>query len=285
MNLLKKILLILLVFCVKIFGQIQPGAKQISLSHSDIALASDAYALFNNPAGLSQQNWREISIYYSPSPFGINKLANGSAVYHEPTKFGSIAIAYTNYGFELYKENVLFVSYSKRLFKDLFLGVTLSYKNISIKNYGSDNTLILLIGGLAYLTNQLRIGFVINNINRGSIGSEDNQIPITFNFGISYNLIQELSINAALQKEIDMDTSIRIGIDYQIIKYFNLRMGAMNKPSSFSAGFGINYSIFEIDYALFNHQDLGFTHQIGVTLQFGSDKPRSQRIKDFLGKN
>jgi len=285
MNLLKKIILILLVFYFKSFPQIKPGAKQISLSHSDIALASDAYALFNNPAGLAQQNWREISIYYSPSPFGINKLANSSAVYHEPTKFGSFAIAFTNYGFELYKENIFFVSYSKMLFDDFFLGATLSYRNISIKNYGSDNTLTFLIGGLTYITNKLRVAFVVDNITRASFGDEDNQIPITFDFGLSYNLIPELSINAALQKEIDMNSSIRIGIDYQIIKYLNLRIGAMNEPSSFSAGVGINYSIFEIDYALFNHQDLGFTHQIGVTLQFGTDKTRSQRIKDFLGNN
>lgn len=285
MNLQKKIILILLIFYFKSFGQIQPGAKQISLSHSDIALASDAYALFNNPAGLAQQNWREISIYYSPSPFGIDKLANASAVYHEPTKFGSFAIGFTNYGFELYKENNFFVSYSKMIFNDFFFGATIGYRNISIKNYGSDNTITLLIGGLTYLTNRLRIGFVIDNITRASFGNEDNQIPITFDFGISYNLISELSINAALQKEIDMNSSIRIGIDYQIIKYLNIRIGAMNEPSSFSAGVGINYSIFEIDYALFNHQDLGFTHQIGVTLQFGTDKPRSQRIKDFLGRN
>ena len=285
MNLQKKIVLILLVFCVNIFGQIHPGAKQIALSHSDIALASDAYALFNNPAGLAQQDWREISIYYSPSPFGINKLANGSAVYHEPTKFGSFAIAYTNYGFELYKENVFFVSYSNMLFKDFFWGVTLSYKNVSIKNYGNDGTFIFLVGGLTYLTKQLRMGFAIDNITHTSIGNDDNQIPMIFNFGMSYNLIHNLSINAALQKEIDMNSSIRIGIDYQIIKYLNLRFGAMNEPSSFSAGVGINYSIFEIDYALFSHQDLGFTHQIGVTLMFGKEKPRSQRIKDFLGKN
>ncbi|MCF6269844.1 MAG: hypothetical protein L3J41_09045 [Melioribacteraceae bacterium] len=285
MNLLKKIVLILLVFYVKSFAQIKPGAKQISLSHSDIALASDAYALFNNPAGLAQQNWREFSIYYSPSPFGINKLSNASAVYHEPTIFGSFAIAYTNYGFELYKENTFYVSYSKMLLKNFFAGITLSYKNISIKNYGNDNTLTFLIGGLTYLTNNLRIGFAVDNITRSSFGNEDNQIPITFDFGMSYNLTPELSINAALQKEIDMKNSIRIGIDYQIIKYLNLRMGATNEPSSFSAGVGINYSIFEIDYALFNHQDLGFTHQIGVTLQFGTDKPRSQRIKDYLREN
>jgi hypothetical protein len=284
MNLLK-IIIIIIIFYSNSIAQLRPGAKQIALSHSDVALASDAYALFNNPAGLAQQNWREISIYYSPSPFGISKLANGSAVYHEPTKFGSFAIAYSNYGFNLYKETSIFVSYSKMIFNNFFFGITLNYKTLSIKNYGNDNTVKILLGGLIYLTNNFRIGFALDNITRSTFGNSENQIPIIFDIGISYNIINELSLNASLQKEIEMNSSIRIGVDYQIIKYLNLRIGAMNEPSSFSAGIGINYSIFEIDYALFNHQDLGFTHQIGITLQFGKDKSRTQRIKDFLGKN
>jgi hypothetical protein len=285
MNLLKIIILFLIVFYLNCLGQLRPGAKQIALSHSDVALAIDAYALFNNPAGLAQQNWRELSIYYSPSPFGISKLANGSAVYHEPTKLGSFAIAYTSYGFNLYKENSIFVSYSKMIFSNFFCGITLNYKNISIQNYGNDNTLTLLLGGLAYLTNNLRIGFTLDNITRSTFGGDDNQIPIIFDIGLSYNLIDELSINIALQKEIDMNSSIRVGVDYQIIQYLNLRIGTMNEPSSFSAGIGINYSIFEIDYAIFNHPDLGFTHQFGITLQFGTGKSRIERIKDFLEKN
>ncbi len=284
MNILKFILLFLLVFCFKSFGQIKPGAKQISLSHSDVALASDSYALFNNPAGLAQQNWREFSIYYSPSPFGINKLSNGAAVYHEPTKYGSFAVAYINYGFDLYKENTFFVSYSNMVLQNLFVGATLSYRNLSIKNYGSSNSLALLVGLLAHVTNNFRIGFTVDNVTRSTIGNEDNQIPMVFNFGLSYTLLSKLIFNAAIEKEIDKNASLRVGIDYQIIKYLNLRIGAMNEPSSFSAGIGINYSIFEIDYALFNHQDLGFTHQIGITLQFGDNKPRQERIKDYLNK-
>ena len=284
MNLLK-IIIIIILFYFNSLAQLRPGAKQISLSHSDVALANDAYSIFNNPAGLSQQNWREFSIYYSPSPFGISKLANGSAVYHEPTDFGSFAIAYSNYGLNLYKESSLFVSYSRMISNNFFLGITLNYKTLSIQNYGNDSTVKILFGGLAYLSNNLRIGFALDNIARSTFGVSENQIPIIFDIGLSYNIIDELTINAALQKEIDMNSSIRIGVDYQIIKYLNLRVGAMNEPSSFSAGIGINYSFFEIDYAIFNHQDLGFTHQLGITLQFGSDKTRTQRIKDFLRKN
>jgi hypothetical protein len=282
MNILKKTILILLVFYFKSFGQIKPGAKQISLSHSGVALASDSYALFNNPAGLSQQNWREFSFYYSPSPFGISKLANGAAVYHEPTIYGSFAIAYTNYGFDLYKENNFFIAYSNRFLQNFFAGITVSYKNLSIKNYGNNSTLTILLGGIALITKDFRVGFAIDNITRSSIGKDENQIPMIFNFGLSYTFLSKLIFNAAIKKEINLNTSLRVGFDYQIIKYFNLRIGAMNEPSSFSAGVGINYSKFEIDYAFFNHQDLGFTHQIGISLQFSDDKSRIERINQYL---
>ncbi len=284
MTFFRIIVFILLVFCLKSYAQIKPGAKQIALSHSDVAYANDAFAIFNNPAGLAQQNWREFSIYYSPSPFGLKQLSNNSAVYHEPTNYGSFAIAYSNYGFELYKENAFFVSYSTNISKNIFFGTTFAYRNLSIKNYGNDNTLTILLGGIAYLTPDLRIGFEIDNITHSSFGNSDNQIPMVFDLGLSYSLLSKLVINTAIEKEIDNNTSLRVGIDYEIIKYLNLRIGAMNEPSSFSAGIGVNYSLFEIDYAVFNHQDLGFTHQFGITMQFGSDKSRNERIKDYLSE-
>lgn len=284
MKIFRIIVFILLVFCLKSYAQIKPGAKQIALSHSDVAYANDAFAIFNNPAGLAQQNWREFSIYYSPSPFGLKQLSNNSAVYHEPTNYGSFAIAYSNYGFELYKENAFFVSYSTNISKNIFFGTTFAYRNLSIKNYGNDNALTILLGGILYLTPDLRIGFEIDNITHSSFGNSDNQIPMVFDLGLSYSLLSKLVINTAIEKEIDNNTSLRVGIDYEIIKYLNLRIGAMNEPSSFSAGIGVNYSLFEIDYAVFNHQDLGFTHQFGITMQFGSDKSRNERIKDYLSE-
>ena len=187
-------------------------------------------------------------------------------------------------GFELYKENSFMVSYSTNISKNIFLGTTFSYRNLSIKNYGSDNTLTILLGGIAFLTPDFRFGFAIDNITHSTFGSSDNQIPMIFDLGLSYSLLSKLVINAAIEKEIDNNASLRVGIDYEIIKYLNLRIGAMNEPSSFSAGIGVNYSLFEIDYAVFNHQDLGFTHQFGISLQFGSDKSRNERIKDYLSE-
>ena len=51
------------------YAQLNPGARQISLSNSDVALSNDVFSIFNNPAGLSQLNWREIGVYYSPESY------------------------------------------------------------------------------------------------------------------------------------------------------------------------------------------------------------------------
>lgn len=285
MNVYKITLLFLLTIQFNSSAQINPGAKQIALSHSSVASAKDVFAIFNNPAGIAQQNWREIGIYYSPSPFGLSKLANGAGVYHEPTNFGSFSIAFTTYGFELYRVSKFLLSYAYNLSNRFFFGITAKYHNLKIERYGNDNALSFAISSLAYLSNNWRIGFMIDNVTRSSYGNEKDQIPVIMDLGTSFDLLNTVTLNAAIQKELDRNASIRIGIDYEIIRYINLRLGAMNEPSSFSAGIGINYSLFEIDYAVFNHQDLGFTHQMGVIIQFGDDLPRSERIRNNLGIN
>ena len=285
MHLYKTTLFILLAIQFNSSAQINPGAKQIALSHSSVASPNDVFAIFNNPSGIAQQNWREIGIYYSPSPFGLSKLANGAGVYHEPTTIGSFSIAFTTYGFELYRESSFLLSYAYNLSNSFFFGVTTRYHNLKIERYGSDNALSFSISSLAYLTNKWRIGFMIDNVTRSTYGKEKDQIPVVMDLGSSFDLLNTVTLNASVQKELDRNASIRIGIDYEIIRYINLRLGAMNEPSSFSAGVGINYSLFEIDYAVFNHQDLGFTHQMGVIIHFGDDLARNERIRNNLGIN
>jgi len=158
-----------------------------------------------------------------------------------------------------------------------------SYNTFSIQNYGNTSAVYLNFGGLAYITNQIRWGFSISNINRASIGNEDNQIPMVFATGFSYDLLNTLSINLGINKDIRYKPSIRFGIEYYIIQYLSLRAGFQNEPSKYSAGIGINYSIINLDYALFTHQDLGLTHQVGIILSFGREGSRTEEIKKHLG--
>ncbi len=266
-----------------LFAQLSPGAKQISMSNSGVALSNDVFSLFNNPAGLSQLNWREIGIYYSPSPFGLKELANGYIAYNEPFSFGSIAIGGMSYGFDLYKETKITLGFSYKINNRFFIGTAVNFHNYSIKRYGSASALYFDVGGLAYLTGKIRWGFFISNLNKATIGHEDDQIPMVFNSGFSYDIIKNISLNLGLQKDIRYNPSVEFGINYDIIKYLSIRIGFSNEPSKYSGGIGINYSIFSLDYAVFTHQDLGLTHQAGIIIHFNKNENRNELIRKNLG--
>lgn len=265
------------------YSQYNPGAKQISLSNSDVALSNDVFSIFNNPAGLSQMNWREVGIYYSPAPFGLTELANGYIAYHEPTDLGSFSLGGMTYGFDLFRESRISIGYSYKYLDRFFIGAVINYQTVSIKNYGNDGTFYLNLGGLAYIADDLRFGFYFHNTSRASYGNADDQIPVVMNAGVSYDVIDELSLNFSADKDIKYKASFQFGINYDIIEYISLRTGFSNEPSRFSAGLGINYSYFNFDYAMFRHNDLGFTHQAGIIVSFGRDKDRTSAIRKYLG--
>lgn len=267
-----------------IYAQFNPGAKQISIANSDVALSNDVFCLFNNPAGLSQMNWREIGIYYSPSPFGFSELANGFFAYNEPTAIGSLALGGMTYGFQLYRENKLTLGYSFNYNNNFFAGASVNYHSVSIKNYGSTGVFYFDFGGLIYLSESFRWGFSVHNINHASFGEGDDQIPLIMNSGFSCDIADQLSFNFSVEKDVRYNFALHAGINYDIIDNISLRSGFSDNPNSYSGGLGINYSFFSIDYAVFNHPDLGLTHQAGILISFTDKGTRSGRIKEYLGK-
>jgi hypothetical protein len=263
-------------------AQINPGARQISIANSDVALANDVFTLFNNPAGLAQMNWKEVAIYYSPAPFGLTELANGYVAYQQPFSFGSLGIGGMTYGYELYRESQIILGYSYNYENIFFIGAAVNYQSYSIQNYGSTGAFYLNLGGLVYILDDLRWGFSTSNVNRATVGDQDDQIPVVFTTGFSFEILNNFSLNLSLEKDVRYDPSISFGIDYDLIEYLSLRIGAADNPSKFTAGIGINYSILSLDYAFFTHPDLGLTHQAGVILSFGKDGIRSEAIKKYL---
>lgn len=265
------------------YSQYNPGAKQISLSNSDVALSNDVFSVFNNPAGLSQMHWREAGIFYSPAPFGMSELSNGFIAYHEPTSIGSFSLGGMTYGFDLFLETRISIAYSNNFTSRFFIGAAVNYQTVSIKNYGNDGIFYLNLGGLAYIADDLRLGFYLHNINRASYGNTENQIPVVINAGLSYDVIKELSLNFSVDKDIKYKASFQFGINYDIIEYVSLRTGFSNEPSRFSAGIGINYLNYSLDYAIFSHNALGFTHQAGIIVSFGREDNRNKSIRKYLG--
>ena len=272
----------LFILSIPNIAQINPGARQISLANSDVALANDVFTLFNNPAGMAQLNWQEVGIYYSPAPFGLTELANGYVAYQQPFSFGSVGLGGMTYGYDLYRESKIILGYSYNYENIFFIGAALNYHSYSIQNYGSTGVFYFNLGALIYILDELRWGFSTSNINRATVADQDDQIPVILSTGFSFDILKNFSLNLALEKDIRYNPSILFGIDYDIIEYLALRIGSASNPSRFTAGIGINYSIVNLDYAFFTHPDLGLTHQVGIILSFGKEGIRSEAVRRYL---
>ena len=247
-------------------AQLNPGAKQIALSNSDAAMCNDVFSVYNNMAGLDRLQKRQVGFFYSPSPFGLKEMANGYFCAEQPFDFGSMGFGIMTYGYELYKENRFTLAYSKELFHNYYLGTSINYQTLSIKNYGNSNAVFVNIGFLATLSKNLYWGIYVNNITRSTIGNDKGQIPTVFNTGLCYNPKENIYINAAVEKDIDYNMSIKAGIEYTLLKIVSLRCGFATEPETFSAGIGINYLFFNFDYSILHHSDLGITHQFGLII-------------------
>jgi hypothetical protein len=108
----------------------------------------------------------------------------------------------------------------------------------------------------------------MRNLNAPTIGAARERIPQQFSAGLAYKPIPSMNILADYRKETGFDASPRLGFEYWMIEWVALRCGVSGEPSRSSGGMGFRFSFVRIDYALSHHQDLGWSHQGSLTLQW-----------------
>jgi hypothetical protein len=273
-------LLLLVILCPFLNGQTLPGARQNAICNSDAALCDDVFSVFYNPAGTAQINWREAGIFYTPSPFGLTELATGYIAYTEPTAIGSFSAGFMNYGYELYHENNFLLSFSSYVLGEFYIGFSMNYKLISINNYGNTGIFYVNSGVISNLSDEINFGFYIYNLNRASIRNEDDQIPVLFNAGISYNYSDALLLHVAVNKDLRYAVSSAFGVEYLIFDLVSFRSGINTEPLSYSGGTGIHFNNFSFDYAFSVHQELGMTHQLSIIFSFPGFKNRQTAVRE-----
>ncbi len=263
---------LLLLFSSNSSAQIEPGARQIALANSTVALSNDAFALFNNPAGIAQIGNREMGIFYSPAPFGLKQLSNAYAAYVEPFGFGNLSLGIKRYGFKLYNETAVNFSYSKKLFQKYFFGIDLIYSTLNIKNYGTSHAFYFRFGFLYRVMKNLTFGFAAENFRNVSYVKNYSSISRIIRAGLSYEIFPNVRLNFEANKNLRKPLSIRGGLEYLIFNFLFIRFGVRSEPDTYTAGVGIKYSIVQLDYAVFTHPFLGLTHQAGLLIRFGKPK-------------
>lgn len=262
--------------CNAQFENIDLGARAVGLNGAFTSLSNNSLAIFYNPAGLGQIKYRDFSVFYNPAPFGLTELSTAAFTYAEPMKFGVLGAGLRTYGFDLYKETNILLSYGNSYKNRVFYGINMNFYHLNIQNYGSASSFGVDVGAMAYINKYLRWGFFGKNITGSTIGTSKEKIAQVYRTGLNYKPLNEVGLMLEIEKDVKYPVSVRAGFEYSLLDFIDLRAGVGSEPTSFTGGVGFNYSIFQLDYALYKSQDLGITHQGSLTINFGGSKARQE---------
>lgn len=244
------------------------GTRAIALGNSTVAVVVSPWSVFHNPAGLSEVNGLEASVFVVPQQFGLEELRTIAGAITIPTPFVNVGIGVDQFGFSLYRETGVSVCLARKIDWGISGGITLTGRQFSIERYGSAQVILIDIGLMAEMDERVRLGFVGKNAGSATIGKGKERLPLSADLGISFLPLNNLLLSVSVEKDIRFPASLKIGVEQTLLDAVALRVGFANKPERFSTGVGIRYSMFEFGYAGYSHSFLGWTHQIEIGVAF-----------------
>jgi hypothetical protein len=239
------------------------GTKAVSLANAFVAIADNPWSVSYNPAGLSQFTSIRLAGFVVPQQFGLTELKTSALAFAG----GGIGITIEQFGFNLYRETLLGAGCGFTVGPDVALGATMNVQSTSIEGYGNAMSLTLDVGLLGRISDKVSIGFAFKNVTGSTIGEIGERLPQVLSLGGCYRPLEDFLIVGEIEKDIRFPTVLKAGIEQRILDIFNVRVGLSNNPDKVSAGISFSLSVVEFGYAGYSHPDLGWTHQIEVSVR------------------
>jgi hypothetical protein len=247
------------------------GTKAVAMGNAFVAVCDNPWAASYNAAGLAQIQHPYVSAFYVPQQFGLPELKTTALAVAHPINPGTVGISLEQFGFQLYRLTTISVGYGANINRAISIGVTANLEHTSIDRYGTSYDATVDIGLHGRLFEGLAMGFSMKNVGGTTIGKTHDRLPQSLFFGIAYSPIKEFLIVSELEKDAQFPLVLKVGIEQRFLEFLSVRCGAANNPDKFSAGFAIRYSLFEFGYAGYSHIDLGWTHQIDLSIRWADD--------------
>ncbi len=245
------------------WGLVSPtGSRSSSLGNCSVAL-HDFWSILNNPAGMADWNGMAIGISYE-NRFSMKELSFVNAAFATPiNNIGALGLTFSRFGFSDFSENKIGISYARSFGPHLKIGLQIDYLYFNFSNaYGKRRTATFELGVQSDITDKLCIGaYIFNPLNVKIKTTIKEKIPIVLRFGLSYKITNDFLGTTELEYNSDKNMDYRIGLEYNVLKGFSLRVGVCTNPAT--ACFGVGYSIkwFIIDVSAKMNQYTGVSFQ------------------------
>jgi hypothetical protein len=241
------------------------GARAMGIGNSSACL-HDPWAITNNIAGIAEIDAATASVSYNAYP-SFKPFNRKSVVVLSPLNVGVAGIGIYKFGDATYNEQIFSAGYANK-FGLASLGIKVNYVQYSAENFGTRGVFTASIGGIASITPKLSVGSYITNINQPEIDEETGEtIPTRMYLGIAFKPTEKIFLTAEVEKDLDMLSIFKGGIEYKFTKKFSARSGFNINPDAGFVGFGFAPKKLQLDYAVEYQLQTGINHQLSLTLK------------------
>lgn len=246
-------LIIVCAFCAHVlFAQVPespfPGAYSRSFSQM--------VPQFRNTASLADLRHLSIGIF-SERRFLLKEMSGYALTLGMPVSSGVLGMMLWQYGYALYREQLVGLAYALPLGNRLKAGLQLDYRRARMPGYGA-GSVSGRIGLVGRLTEHCRIGLQIFNPS-GSGGP-----PAVYIAGLGYEPSPQFLVEGEWRKETSMPLSSRICIAYRPVTRFWAMGGFVTQPAMQFAGIGYRVGDLRINVCGSYHLPLGITPSMMV---------------------
>lgn len=250
------------------------GAQAAGLGFATVALQGNM-GVWSNAAGLSTVRNRQILSGYENRYGLIAGLHAMQGAYLHPLRQSTLGVSFYRFGDDIFSQHKLSVSAGHQM-GQFSGGLRLNQHQYSMEGADTRFALAIDAGAMMKLSSQLRIGMHISNISQARVSRQTGErIPSILSVGISYQPDPGLNVLAEVAYELDHTPTVKVGLEYQPVKYVSLRSGVNSGPQPlFFMGLGLIHRVIHFDYALEMHQQLGVAQHVGLAYQFlANDQP------------
>ncbi len=272
------------------------NARPAAMGGAYSAIAQDANSLLYNPAGLADAGNHATFMhneYFQGAGQEYGAVALAGNVIRLPEDMGvGFSVNTVSYGniqrttlsnpsgaglgsFGA-KDWAVSLGCGKKVTENLSLGISVKYLRGSIDIYSASAGALDFGGIYSFTALPLSAGIAVQNLGtRVKFQSKKEDLPLNLKFGLGYRFFDSGVLAIDLNKPKDGDSTVHFGAEYVVLKMMALRLGFNGRndaDSGITAGGGVKYQKFALDYTFVPFSDLGNAHRISVGFAFGKSE-------------
>jgi len=276
------------------FLELGVGARPSAMGEAFSAVSGDVNAVYWNPAGLAGLERPELSMTHA---LWLQDITYSNIVYGRPALGGIVGAAINrlatgniqkadNTGTRLAEsygmsDTMGLVSYTRE-WRRFSFGANLKYILSRIEDENSHSyaaDMGALYSGLRPWGRKLSLGLSLQNAGtKAKYVAEKNSLPVIIRAGCSMEIFRDLLVASDLIR-VESDTDLHAGMEYSRAigslvltargGYKDDTVKELGSLSGLTAGLGIKWSDYQLDYAWNSFTDLGITHRFSLSIKFG----------------